>query len=78
MNAINNEELINSILEKLIDIKKKHMRSKNIQVLLITSILEIVMTSIDGQKHINVSGPILECYLNIMYINNDTINFAKL
>ena len=81
-NAINNEKPINSLPKKLIpkskkeayQIQKKHKSFTDYEHIG----YKIAATSIDGQKHINVSGPILGMlFKHNVYSNNDTINFTN-
>ena len=82
-NIIKNEELIKSLPKELIPKSKKEVYEIKKIYKSFTNFehigYKIAATSIDGQKHINVSGPILDmlCKHNV-YSNNDTINFETI
>ena len=81
-NAIKNEELINSLPKKLIPKSKKEAYEIQRTYKSFTDYehigYKIAATSIDGQKHIKVSGPILGMlFKHNVYSNNDTINFTN-
>ena len=79
--AIKNEELINSYQKKIPISKKEAYEIEKIYKSFTDFEhigYKIAATSIDGQKHINVSGPILGMlFKHNVYSNNDTINFTN-
>ena len=81
-NAIKNEELIDSLPKKLIPKSKKEAYEIQKTYKSFTDFehigYKIAATSVDGQIHINVSGPILGMlFKHNVYSNNDTINFTN-
>ena len=81
-NAINNEELINSLPKKLIPKSKKESYEMQKIYKSFTDFehigYKIVATNVDGQKCFNVCGPILGMlFKHNVYSNNDIINFTN-
>ena len=81
-NAIKNEELIDSLPKKLIPKSKKEAYEIQKTYKSFTDFehigYKIAVASIDGQKYINVSGPILGVlFKHNIYSNIDTINFTN-
>ena len=81
-NIIKNEELIKSLPKELIPKSKKEVYEIKKIYKSFTNFehigYKIAATSIDGQKHIKVSGPILGMlFKHNVYSNNNTINFTN-
>ncbi len=80
--AIKNENNINSLPKKLIPKSKKEAYEIQKAHKFFTDYehvgYKIAATSIEGQKHINVSGPIMGMlFKHNLYYNNETINFIN-